>query len=84
MTLLTINRESGLVEAGYSAIKCISCFSRKFLLVCVRTPRYKVFFAYTASAEIQSLHSKWRMVILSTEFGSARSHENGLAQGPIS
>ena len=40
----------------------------------MHTPRYQAF-SYTASTEIQRLHSKWRMVIVSAEVGGKQSHE---------
>ena len=43
----------------------------------VHTPSYRAFFAYTAGAEIQRMHSKLRMVIVSTNFGSKQSYEIG-------
>lgn len=48
----------------------LSLISQVNFCLCVRTPRYLVFTAETASAKMLRLHCKQRMVIISTEFGS--------------
>ena len=68
----------GMCTAFYS--KHISRVdSRELWLLHVRTPHYWAFYAYKASAEIQHLPRRRRMVIVSAEFGGKQSHKIGLS-----
>ena len=75
MALLTTSELLTVTEAG-SFTLTISIFPRlaEFLM---RTLRYFAFFACTARAEFQCLHSNWRMVITSAEFGRKQNREFG-------
>ncbi len=82
MAILTVCNELELMEAGNSVLMS-SVFhrfevSREFFFLCacvLDVTRHSLLF--TASTEIRHLKSRWRMVIVSAQFGGKQSHETG-------
>ncbi len=78
MALLTVSKESALLEAGNSALMSgvFHGLAGNFCLcACVLHAVWHSLL--TVSAEIWRLHSEWRMVIVSAELSGKQSHEIG-------